>query len=85
MGKIGVANSKMAYKIYEDLFATEEWKELEKVGARAQRLLWASTGTKNAAYPDTLYVDELIDIIQLILFHQQLWIPLWIMVRWQLL
>lgn len=60
MGKIGVANSKMAYKIYEDLFATEEWKELEKVGARAQRLLWASTGTKNAAYPDTLYVDELI-------------------------
>ncbi len=60
LGTIAVANSKLSYKLYQEIFTSERWKELEKHGARAQRLLWASTGTKNPKYPDTLYIDELI-------------------------
>jgi transaldolase/glucose-6-phosphate isomerase len=60
LGKIAVANAKLAYEIYERLLASSEWKALAEKGARPQRLLWASTGTKNKAYSDTLYVDELI-------------------------
>ncbi len=59
-GKVAVANAKLAYQRYKRLFAGERWKSLASRGARTQRLLWASTGTKNKAYSDVLYVDELI-------------------------
>jgi transaldolase/glucose-6-phosphate isomerase len=59
-GKIAIANAKMAYQIYLQRFAGARWEALRAKGARVQRLLWASTGTKNKAYSDTMYVDELI-------------------------
>jgi transaldolase len=59
-GKAGVANARLAYQIYEQLFSTERWAVLAKAGARPQRPLWASTGVKDPAYPDTLYVTELV-------------------------
>jgi transaldolase/glucose-6-phosphate isomerase len=58
-GKIAVANAKMAYDIYERTIASPRWKALAAAGARPQRLLWASTGTKDPRYPDTYYVDGL--------------------------
>ncbi len=58
-GKAAVANAKLAYGIYQQLTAEDRWKALAAKGARPQRLLWASTGTKNAAYSDVKYVDEL--------------------------
>jgi transaldolase/glucose-6-phosphate isomerase len=60
MGKVAIANAKLAYRDYEAIFSGPRWEKLAKRGARPQRLLWASTGTKNKAYPDTLYVDTLI-------------------------
>ncbi|HXN56859.1 MAG TPA: transaldolase, partial [Myxococcales bacterium] len=60
LGKIAVANAKEAYQVYLASVATPRWKALEAKGANRQRPLWASTGTKNKAYPDTLYVDTLI-------------------------
>ncbi len=59
-GKIAIANAKLAYQRYLRLFAGERWEALAKNGAKPQRLLWASTGTKNKAYSDVLYVEELI-------------------------
>ena len=59
-GKIAVANAKLAYQRYLRLFAGSRWDALKTHGAKPQRLLWASTGTKNKAYSDVLYVDELI-------------------------
>ncbi len=59
-GKIAIANSKLAYARYQELFEAECFGDLAKAGARPQRVLWASTSTKNPAYPDTLYVDELV-------------------------
>ncbi len=59
-GKVAIANAKLAYRDYEKIFSGPRWEKLAKRGARPQRLLWASTGTKNKAYPDTLYVDTLI-------------------------
>ena len=59
-GKIAVANAKLAYQRYKRLFSGARWQALAAKGARAQRLLWASTGTKNKAYSDVLYVEELI-------------------------
>lgn len=59
-GKIAVANAKLAYEAYERLFGTPEFAALKARGARVQRVLWASVGTKNPAYSDTLYIDELI-------------------------
>jgi transaldolase/glucose-6-phosphate isomerase len=59
-GKVAIANAKLAYQDYEKIFSGPRWEALAKRGARPQRLLWASTGTKNKAYPDTLYVDTLI-------------------------
>jgi transaldolase len=59
-GKAAVANAKLAYLIYKDMFFSERFKKLQAKGARLQRLLWASTSTKNPAYPDTIYIDELI-------------------------
>jgi transaldolase len=60
LGKIGIANCKIAYAEYRRILQSPRWKEVSARGARAQRVLWASTSTKNPAYPDTLYVDELI-------------------------
>ncbi|MAT41074.1 MAG: transaldolase [Anaerolineaceae bacterium] len=59
-GKAAIANSKMAYKLYLEKFSQPRFKELEKKGANRQRPLWASTSTKNPAYSDVLYVEELI-------------------------
>ena len=59
-GKIAVANAKLAYQRYKRLFGGARWQALAAKGAKTQRLLWASTGTKNKAYSDVLYVDELI-------------------------
>ncbi len=59
-GKAGIANSKVAYEEFKKLLAGDRWRRLAKAGARPQRLLWASTSTKNPVYRDTLYVDSLI-------------------------
>lgn len=59
-GKVAMANAKIAYQHYLELVATPRWRALAALGASPQRLLWASTGTKNPDYPDTLYIDELI-------------------------
>jgi len=60
LGKIAIANAKVAYARFGELFAGKRWGKLAAQGARVQRPLWASTGTKNPAYPDTLYMDSLI-------------------------
>jgi transaldolase / glucose-6-phosphate isomerase len=59
-GKVAIANAKLAYQRYKQLFAGLRWEALRAKGARTQRLLWASTGTKNPEYSDVLYVEELI-------------------------
>src|SRR3982075_2571781 len=59
-GKVAIANAKMAYQDYKRLFAGPCWDKLAAKGAKPQRLLWASTGTKNKDYSDVLYVEELI-------------------------
>jgi transaldolase len=59
-GKLAVANAKLAYSRYQHIFQGPRWEYLAGKGAKPQRVLWASTSTKNPAYPDTLYVDELI-------------------------
>lgn len=59
-GKVAVANAKMAYQHYLKLVGEPRWKSLAAAGAMPQRLLWASTGTKDKAYSDVLYVEELI-------------------------
>jgi transaldolase / glucose-6-phosphate isomerase len=59
-GKVAIANAKLAYQHYKKIYSDERWQRLAQQGAQTQRLLWASTGTKNKAYSDVLYVDELI-------------------------
>jgi transaldolase/glucose-6-phosphate isomerase len=59
-GKVAIANAKMAYQIYQELFSGERWNKLSAKGAQTQRVLWASTGTKNPEYSDVLYIEELI-------------------------
>ena len=59
-GKAAIANARLAYQHYEEVFSSDRWKALEAAGARPQRPLWASTGVKDPAYPDTLYVSELV-------------------------
>src|SRR6186713_433600 len=59
-GKVAIANAKVAYQDYKRLFAGPRWDKLAAKGARPQRMLWASTGTKNKDYRDVLYVEELI-------------------------
>jgi transaldolase/glucose-6-phosphate isomerase len=60
LGKAAVANAKVAYESYQRMVASDTWKSLATHGARPQRVLWASTGTKNPKYSDVLYVEELI-------------------------
>ena len=56
-GKIAIANAKIAYQEYKKIIATDRWQQLAAKGARVQRLLWASTGTKDPSYSDVMYVD----------------------------
>jgi transaldolase len=59
-GKLGIANAKLAYVTYQELFSGPDWDALAAAGATPQRCLWASTSTKNPAYRDVMYVEELI-------------------------
>jgi transaldolase len=59
-GKIAIANAKVVYAEFKTIFSGSRWQQLADQGAKVQRVLWASTGTKNPDYPDTYYVDELI-------------------------
>lgn len=59
-GKLAIANAKLAYRVYGQIFSGSRWKSLEEKGANRQHLLWASTSTKNPDYPDTIYVDNLV-------------------------
>jgi len=59
-GKIAIANARLTYEKYQELFGGSRWKALAAKGAQTQRLLWASTSTKNPKYRDVLYVEELI-------------------------
>ncbi len=59
-GKAGIANARLAYQAYEEVFSTPRWANLADDGAHPQRPLWASTGVKDPAYPDVMYVTELV-------------------------
>ena len=59
-GGAAVANAKLAYEIYSEIFKSERFKQLQAQGARVQRCLWASTSTKNPQYPDVMYVEDLV-------------------------
>nr|HMT20748.1 transaldolase family protein [Promineifilum sp.] len=60
LGKAAIANARLAYADYKQVFDSERFARLKAAGARVQRPLWASTSTKNPAYSDVMYVDELI-------------------------
>jgi transaldolase/glucose-6-phosphate isomerase len=60
LGKVAIANAKVAYQSYKKTFSGSRWEPLAKKNAQTQRVLWASTGTKNPTYRDTVYVEELI-------------------------
>jgi transaldolase len=60
MGKLAVANAKLAYRHYQQAFSGPRWEFLASKGATPQRVLWASTSTKNPAYPDTIYIEQLL-------------------------
>jgi transaldolase len=59
-GQAAIANARLAYEAYEEMIASPRWQELARAHARPQRPLWASTGVKDPAYPDTMYVTELV-------------------------
>lgn len=59
-GKVSIANAKLAYQQFHHIFDTEQWDALKQLGARPQRLLWASTGVKNPEYSDVMYIEQLI-------------------------
>jgi transaldolase / glucose-6-phosphate isomerase len=59
-GKVAIANAKLTYRKYQEIYSTPRWKALASKGAQTQRLLWASTSTKNPKYRDVMYVEELI-------------------------
>jgi transaldolase / glucose-6-phosphate isomerase len=60
LGKVAIANAKMAYQLFKQIFASERFLKLRDLGARVQRPLWASTGTKNPKYSDVMYIEALI-------------------------
>lgn len=60
MGKIAIANAKLAYQKYNEIFQSDRWRKLAEKGAQTQRVLWASTSTKNPNYRDVIYIEELI-------------------------
>ena len=59
-GKAAIANARLAFEAYEEIFASDRWHEIETAGAKPQRPLWASTGVKDPAYKSTMYVEELV-------------------------
>jgi len=59
-GKVAIANAKIAYEKYKEIIQSDRWQDLAQKGAKVQRLLWASTSTKNPDYSDVMYVDELV-------------------------
>lgn len=59
-GKVAIANAKVAYQKYKEIYASDRWQTLKAAGAKEQRLLWASTSTKNPNYSDVMYVDNLV-------------------------
>jgi len=59
-GKLAIANAKLAYQIYKEIFGGSRWRTLKERGANSQRLLWASTSTKNPDYPDVMYPENLV-------------------------
>jgi len=59
-GKLAIANAKLAYQVYKQVFGGSRWRSLEEKGANRQRLLWASTSTKNPDYPDVMYPENLV-------------------------
>jgi len=59
-GKAAIANARLAFEAYEEIFDTDRWREIETAGAKPPRPLWASTGTKDPSYSPTLYVDNLV-------------------------
>ncbi|ONI73658.1 transaldolase [Kribbella sp. ALI-6-A] len=59
-GKAAIANARLAFEAYEEIFASDRWRELETAGAKPQRPLWASTGVKDPAYKPTMYVEDLV-------------------------
>jgi len=59
-GKVAIANARLTYQLYHQIYTNDRWQRLAQKGAQTQRLLWASTGTKNKAYSDVLYCEELI-------------------------
>lgn len=59
-GKAALANARLAYQAFEEVFSSDRWAALDKAHANKQRPLWASTGVKDPAYKDTLYVDDLV-------------------------
>ena len=59
-GQVAIANAKIAYQKYKEIFGSDRWQALAAKGAKVQRLLWASTSTKNPEYSDVMYVDELV-------------------------
>jgi transaldolase len=69
LGQAAVASAKLAYQDFLRTFTGDRWARLKGHGARLQRPLWASTSTKNPAYPDTMYVDELIGEDTVNTFH----------------
>jgi transaldolase / glucose-6-phosphate isomerase len=60
LGKVAIANAKLTYEAYGNIFSTPRWKTLAAKGAQTQRVLWASTSTKNPSYRDVIYIEELI-------------------------
>jgi transaldolase len=59
-GKAAIANARLAFEAYEEIFSSDRWRELETAGAKPQRPLWASTGVKDPAYKSTMYVEQLV-------------------------
>jgi transaldolase len=60
LGRLAIASAKVAYRMYQSIFGTDRFRKLARLGARPQRLLWASTSTKNPAYSDLKYIEPLI-------------------------
>src|SRR5207244_12293479 len=60
LGKVAIANGKLTYQRYLKIFGTDRWKKLVAKGAQTQRVLWASTSTKNPSYSDVMYVEDMI-------------------------
>src|SRR5207249_5973955 len=60
LGKVAIANAKLTYQRYKEIYAGPRWRALAARGAQTQRLVWASTSTKDANYRDVVYVEELI-------------------------